>query len=95
MMDPNLIIDDNYVDNVGRNCAFRGYKMEGFLDSYLTILNEIKDAALVEGKTAQALEVFAECVAMLNDQLTTLSKSVQRTGSAFIQEINTADEYLF
>lgn len=94
-MDPNLIIDDDYVYDVGDDCRLRGRKLEEVLDSYLTILNEIKSEALLDGSIADALSAFIECVALLNDQLTTLSKNVDDTGLSFIQEINTADDYLF
>lgn len=95
MMDPNLIIDDDYVYGVGSNCESRGKKLEEILDSYRTILNEIKDEALLEGGVSEALESFIECVTLLNDQLTTLSQKVDDTGMSFIQDINTADNYLF
>ena len=94
-MDPNLIIDDDYVTGVGSDSATRGGKLEGILDQYLTILNEIKAEAIVEGKIADALAAYIGCVSLLNDQLTEISTSVKTAAQGFIQEVNTADEYLF
>jgi len=94
-MDPNLIIDDDYVYSVGDASTRRGRQLEKILDSYLSILNEIHSEALLSGEIADALAAYIGCVTLLNDQLTTISKSVDDTGMSFIQEINTADEYLF
>lgn len=94
-MDPNLIIDDEYVYDVGEDCAQRGEKLEEILDAYLVILNEIKTEALIEGSVSDALSAFIECVTLLNDELTTLSQSVDGTGMCFIQDVNTADDFLF
>ena len=38
-MDPNLIIDDDYVTGVGSDSETRGNALEGILDQYLTILH--------------------------------------------------------
>lgn len=94
-MDPNLIIDDDYVTGVGSDSETRGNALEGILDQYLTILNEIKAEAIVEGKIADALAAYIGCVSLLNDQLTEISTSVKTAAQGFIQEVNTADEYLF
>ena len=94
-MDPNLIIDDDYVYDVGDNCKRSGNKLEAILDDYLTILREIKDEALVEGEISVSLGLYIECVARLDDQLTTLSDKVKEIGMCFIQDVNTADAYLF
>lgn len=94
-MDPNLIIDDDYVYDVGDACAEHGKKLEDILDAYVAILREIKAEALVEGEISDALGVFIECVAQLNDQLTTLSDNVDSKCMSFINDVNTADSYLF
>lgn len=95
MVDPNLIIDDDYVYGVGDDCVRRGEKIEEIIQSYISILNEINKEALIEGSISAALEVFIECVEPIKKQLSTLSKRVDDTGMSFIQDVNTADEYLF
>ena len=54
---------------MGDDCVVRGRKLEEIIDSYLTILNEIKSEALLDGSIADALGAFIECVALLNDQI--------------------------
>lgn len=94
-MDPNLIIDDDYVKRIGISCNQRGKKLEEILDSYLTILNEIEGEALVEGEITKSLNAYKECVALLNDQLVTLSANIQNICKCFLTDINDADDYLF
>lgn len=94
-MDPNLIIDDGYVNSVGFDSVTRGEKLEAILDNYLAILREMKAEAIVRGKIANSLAAYIECVALLNDKVTEISKSVKTAAQGFIQEVNTADDYLF
>lgn len=94
-MDPNLIIDDEYVYAVGSACARRGEALEAILDSYVQLLTQARSDALISGEIADALGVFIECVTMLNDQITTISDNINKITQAYVQEINTADSYLF
>ena len=49
-MDANLIIDDNYVQEVGRLSSIRGRKLEEILDNYVGILTEIETEAITSGE---------------------------------------------
>lgn len=94
-MDPNLIIDDEYVYAVGNNCYRRGKKLEDILEQYATILSEIQGESLVEGKISEALGEFIQCISLLKGELGELSKSIDDRTSSFIQDVNDADQYLF
>lgn len=94
-MDPNLIIDDEYIFAVGDDSKRRGIKLEEALEQYLEILKEIQTEALVEGNVAEALVAFAGCVELLKGQLEDISKTMYNRSYSFIQDINDADQYLF
>ncbi len=94
-MDANLIIDDNYVQEVGRLSSVRGRKLEEILDSYVEILTEIETEAITSGEISQAVTAFRECISMLNDRLSTISINVDTVADSFIIDVNTADDYLF
>ena len=94
-MDANLIIDDNYVQEVGRLSSIRGRKLEEILDNYVGILTEIETEAITSGEISQALVSFRECVTMLNDRLSTISTNVNTVANSFIIDVNTEDDYLF
>lgn len=94
-MDENLVIDDDYVQDVGDVCARRGRELEEILSSYLEILDVIKSEALIEGDISLALEAFNECAAALSGQIEKISSQIQDVCGAFIVEVNDADSYLF
>lgn len=94
-MDENLVIDDDYVQDVGDVCARRGKELEEILSSYLEILDTIKSEALMEGDISSALETFNECASAISGQLEKISSQVQDVCGAFIVEVNDADSYLF
>lgn len=94
-MDANLIIDDSYVQEVGRLSSVRGRKLEEILDSYIGILTEIETEAISSGEISQAVSAFCECASLLNDRLLTISSNVDTVADSFIIDVNTADDYLF
>lgn len=94
-MDTNLIIDDDYIQDVGTLCRQRGEKLEEILTSYLDILQEIRDEAVMDGAICASLEAYKECASMISGQLETISEQIQNVCKAFINEINEADSYLF
>lgn len=94
-MDPDLIIDDEYVSAVGYDCNQRGRKLEEVLEQYVAILKEIQEEALVEGDVSDALEAFVGCVELMKGSLRELSQTIEKRCSDFIQDVNDADQYLF
>lgn len=94
-MDANLIIDDNYVQEVGRLSYVRGRKLEEILESYVEILSEIETEAISSGEISQTVAAFRECVTLLNERLSTISTNVDTVADSFIIDVNTADDYLF
>lgn len=94
-MDNNLIVDDDYVQDVGRLSKQRGKKLEAILDDYVTILTEIETEAITDGEVSSAVTAFRECVTLLNDKLSEISSNVDTVADSFIISVNTADEYLF
>lgn len=94
-MDANLIIDDSYVQEVGRISNVRGEKLEGILDKYVAILSEIESEAITDGEISKAVTSYKECVLLLNDKLLDISSNVNTITNAFLVDINNADDYLF
>lgn len=94
-MDPNLIISDEYVEDVGTYCVKRGRTLEDIMDSYLGILREIKYEAITGGEISQTLGEFIECVSLLNNQLKEVSNNANTASKYFVIDINDADSYLF
>ena len=94
-MDPNLIISDEYVEDVGTYCVKRGRTLEDIMDSYLGILREIKNEAIITGEISQTLEEFIDCVSQLNNQLKDISNNVYAASVQFVSDVNDADSFLF
>lgn len=94
-MDPNLIIDDEYITEVGKACKARGKKMEEILDKYIEILDEIRVEAITKGNISEAINAYVGCAKLLNNQISEISSSVNLICKGFITDVNSADEYLF
>ncbi len=94
-MDANLIIDDGYVEEVGRLAPFHGRNLEEILDKYVAILSEIEGEAITRGEVSRAVTAYKECVVLLNDKLTAISDNVEKVANGFITDVDAADDYLF
>ncbi len=94
-MDVNLVIDDIYVQTIGRRSKVRGEKLEAILDKYIAIIGEIETEAITNGEISKAITEYKECVLLLNDKLSEISKNIDTVSYSFIIDINDADAYLF
>ena len=94
-MDPNLMICDEYIEAVGEACAKRGNVLDEILYSFIMILKEIRQEAIMEGEIAQALGEFIECVSRLRNQLWEISDNVNEACKYFVIDIDAIDSFLF
>lgn len=94
-MDANLIIDDAYVEAVGRRSRVRGKELQDIMNSYVAILSEIETEAITRGNVAKAVTAYKECVMLLQDKLTEISTQVEEVTDGFLVDVNDADDYLF
>lgn len=94
-MDSNLIISDEYIEEVGKACAKRGNVLDEILYSFILILKEIRQEAIIEGETAQALGEFIDCISRLRNQLQDISDNVNEACKYFVIDVNDADSFLF
>ena len=95
MVDPNLIIDDAYITDVGKYCVKRGNQLEDILDEYVVILREIKNEAIMQGEISETLQEFIECVSLLNRQVLEMSRNTKVVCTNFVSDIDKADSFLF
>ena len=63
-----LKIDDDYINSQAEQIAKWAYDLQGGIDKYTAILNNILAAAIMEGATAEALESFVDYVENLKDR---------------------------
>ena len=94
-MDSQLVIVDEYIKKVGQLCMIRGETLENIIKEYLNILQNINTSAIVEGEVAEALKGYIECVQMLENKIFEISQEIKGICNGFIDNIDTADEYIF
>ena len=76
-----LKIDDEYINGMASLFETRSQDLQEGVDSYLTILSTIREEAIQEGDTA--------------DALSELGKTAKDTCNNFLAEIDEKDQYLF
>lgn len=94
-MDPNLIIDDDYVDTVGWRCRKRGQELEELYASFIDLLTSIRDEAILDGALADALDDYIKSAGAVKDSLSKVSELIEDAADSFIGQVNLADQYLF
>lgn len=95
MADHAIVIDDEYIVDVGRHCKNRGRNLEDILVDYIGILEEIRKEAIIDGEIAFALSDYIECVKMLREHMTTISDNVKTVAYNFVAAVDEADAFLF
>lgn len=90
-----LKIDDDYVKTQANMIeAWAGDLQEG-IDKYISILNNIRSDAIMEGETASALTDFIAYVGELKNIVNTMGEEAKGMCLAFLSEVDQADSFLY
>lgn len=95
MAGTSLKIDDQYVEEMGYFIEKCANDLEDGMESYLQIMNKIKDEALMKGETAEALVAFNEYAEFLRGKIAALGETSKRVCDNFLTEVDEKDQFLF
>lgn len=95
MASRELIIDDDYCRSMGTYFVQQGKQMDELTREYISILNEVKEKAIISGEVSDALSVYISYVEKLNDQIGKLSDSIKMQINQFLARVDSEDQYLF
>lgn len=90
-----LKIDDDYINSQAEQIEKWACDLQGGIDKYTAILNNILAAAIMEGATAEALESFVDYVENLKDIVNDMGEEAKGMCLAFLSEVDEADSYLY
>jgi len=91
----DLIIDDEYIKDIGIYIKDFSSKLEAYLDDYVSILNKIKTDAVISGDISEKLEVFIQYSTTLNGLISGVGTEINDTAGVFIEEVDEKDEYIY
>lgn len=94
-MDPNLVIDDEYISTAGDYSVLRGKNLEDVFDSFIMILEEIKNEAITSGEISKAIDEYIKVAKLIDNHIEEISKNIDIRCDSFLTAINEADSYLF
>lgn len=90
-----LVIDDNYINEVAEYFETQGKQLQRKVDSYIAALKRVTEEGVVEGETSDALKSFLEYAEKLNQVVSATSVEVRDTVMNYLEEIDTQDQYLY
>lgn len=90
-----LVIDDNYINEVAGYFETQGKQLQRMVDSYIAALKRVTEEGVVEGETSDALKSFLEYAEKLNQVISATSVEVRDTVMNYLEEIDTQDQYLY
>ena len=89
MAGTELIIDDDYVNEMADFLNTRATNLQEGIDRYIQILENIRRDAIKQGATADALDTFISYVVEERGQ------TAKETCNTFISDVDESDEFLF
>ena len=95
MAGTSLKIEDQYVEDMGSFFDKYADNLEEGMESYLQIMNTIKEEALMEGDTAAALAAFIEHGEFLKGKIEALGETAKNVCANFLTEVDEKDQFLF
>ena len=90
-----LKIDDDYINSQAEQIAKWAYDLQGGIDKYTAILNNILAEEITLLGTAEALESFIDYVENLKDIVNDMGEEAKGMCLAFLSEVDEADSYLY
>ena len=91
----DLIIDDDYCREMGEYFVSQGEAMDEIIAEYLSILQEIKGAAITSGEVSDALKIYITYVEKLVNHIGNIAESIKKQIEKFITRVDTEDQYIF
>ena len=90
MAGTELIIDDDYVNEMADFLNTRATNLQEGIDRYIQILENIRRDAIKQGATADALDAKK-----LSNVVEELGQTAKETCNTFISDVDESDEFLF
>ena len=90
-----LIIDDDYCNELGNLIKARGAHVEYTLTEYIKIMEDIKNSGIISGDVADALQLYIEYTSRLKNNVGKIADSISEETTEFLTKIDEADQYLF
>lgn len=95
MATSELIIDDDYISDMGNYLRRAGNSIDNMIDSYIAKLQEIKVSAIMEGEIANSLEAYITSAQGLKDRAGDMGTEMEKLLDSFIADVDKADQFLF
>lgn len=95
MASNELIIDDDYCKAMGKYFVKQGEEMDALVSDYISIIQEVKNKAIINGDVSKVLAIYIDYVKKLNKQIGGISISMKIQIDSFLARIDLEDKYLF
>lgn len=95
--DPNLVIEDAYIQTVGARAKQYGAALDSAMNRYITILGKVAGDGLASGDQHDALEDFISTAKSLyaKGKLKTISETLGSDCDNFVAQIDRDDQFLY
>lgn len=90
-----LIIDDNYINEMAEYFEKQGKQLQSMVNAYIAAMKRITEEGIAEGETSDALKTFLEYAQRLNQVISATSVEVRDSVMNYLEEIDTQDQYLY
>lgn len=95
MASNELIIDDDYCRAMGNYFVSQGQQIDQIVSEYVSILQDLRNNAIVSGDVANALSAYIGFASKLNKLVGNISVNAKKNVNGFLAKVDAADQYLF
>ena len=95
MPDTELIIDEDYINEMAEYFETQGKQLQNMVDSYIAIMKRVVEEGIVKGETSDALMTFLAYAEKLNRVIASTSKEIRDSVMNYLEEMDVQDQYLY
>lgn len=95
MQDTELIIDEEYINEMAEYFEKQGKQLQKMADSYINTMTKVVKEGVVMGETSESLNTFLQYAEKLNQVIISTAMQVRNSTMNYLEEIDTQDQYLY
>lgn len=95
MQDTELVIDEEYINEMAEYFEKQGKQLQNIAASYIGAMKRVVGEGIIEGKTSETLKTFLEYAEKLNQVIISTAMQIRDSAMNYLEEIDTQDQYLY
>ncbi|MBO5082687.1 MAG: hypothetical protein J6C06_08785 [Lachnospiraceae bacterium] len=95
MLESVLVINDEYMQELGIFCTKKGLMLQETVDSYFSIMKQCSEQGIVKGEIAQKIKFLMEEASRIQNIIEDVGNKTRELSLNYLEESYSQEQYYF